>query len=123
MQNKKKYKLLIVDDEVDLCKFVQLCLDEDLFQVEYTHSGQDAFKILSHQNYDLVLSDIKMKRGDGIELLTNIRTLPAPPCVVIMTAYSEVSKEEILKTGAKAILVKPFDLDELEEALEKCFTN
>ena len=118
MDTNQKLKLLIVDDEVDLCKFIQLSLSEDEFDVSYTHCGNKAFQIINENNFDYVLSDIRMDNGDGIELLKNIQSLIHKPKVILMSAYSETKRSELQELGALAVLNKPFEIEELLNLLK-----
>lgn len=105
---------LIVDDEEDI-RFVYRSLLEDRnYDVIEAGTGEDATDLLQDIKVDLVISDIRMPRGDGAWLTKKIRDIdPVYPPVILVTGYSDVSKEQAQSEGARALLVKPFDRDEL----------
>ena len=115
-----KPRLLVVDDELTQCEMLKNILERDGYEVRTAADGQQALELLEGGNFDLVLSDQRMPRMDGLELLQRIRALPGPVPVVLMTAYGSVSTAvEAMKQGAADYLTKPFEKDELLLVLEK----
>lgn len=118
--NFKSKTLLIVDDEPELREI--LC---DEFQglgalVLTAENGRQAFEILKSQKVDVVLSDVRMPDGDGIELLDRIRSVSADtPVVAIISGFSDLSKAEIYHKGADSILSKPYDMPAIVAAVSK----
>lgn len=117
-------KLLIVEDEKIALKNLEHIMKKEGYDVTGTTSGSNALKILSAEEFDLVLTDLKMEKVDGIEVLEKAKSL-YPDCEVIMiTAYATVpSAVETMKKGAYHYIAKPFKLEEVrkvvKEALEK----
>ena len=101
--------ILIVDDEKDVCAFCERALrGYRVFQVSnYT----DALLVYERENIDLLLTDVRMPGGSGLDLLRRIKHSDPNSIVIIMTSFSE--KEIILnslKEGADDFINKPFNL-------------
>ena len=117
-------RVLIVDDEQSLVDFLSvLCTGEGL-SVSTAYSVGEARERLAESTPDLVLCDMMMPDGNGLDLLREIKATNLPTSVVLMTAYTSTkSAIEAMKLGAYDYVPKPFDVDELkvvvQRALEK----
>ncbi len=117
-------RILIVDDEEVVCRFLKRLLSGSGHQVEVSFSGQDAIARLEQDSFDLVITDLKMPGVDGIGVLRRAKELD-PFCeVMVITAYASVeSAVEVMKLGAYDYISKPFNVDRIrlivEKALEK----
>ncbi len=107
-------KLLIVENEPALLGLLGTLLKGEQHDVTQAKSGEEALVFLEKQSFDLMLSDIRMGKVDGMELLRRAReAYPAMP-VIMLTAYGTVSTAvDALKLGAFDYLTKPFKIDEL----------
>lgn len=115
--------LLIVDDEPDLRGPLVMEFESLGCKVFEAGSGHEALEIVKREKIDAVISDIRMPDGDGVELLRNIKELHhAVPVVMLITGFSDLSREEAYHLGAEAILAKPFDLDEIDRAVSRILT-
>jgi len=119
-----KSRLLMVDDEQSLLEFLHLFFVEQGYDVDCAGSVDQARLRLANQTYDLVLCDILMPDGNGLDLLKDIRERFRRTAVIMMTAYTSTkSAIEAMKLGAYTYISKPFDVDELKVvvagALEK----
>jgi heterodisulfide reductase subunit A len=113
-QERKKFRILVVDDELIVRDSLKEWLEEEGFSVDMAESGPDALKRLAEGPYHLMLTDIKMPGMDGVEVLQKAKESCPDLCVVMMTAYATVETAvEAMKTGALDYLVKPFDPDKL----------
>lgn len=122
MQNKPK--ILVVDDERITLKNLEYVLKKEGYEVITTSSGVNALKLLQEQEFDVVLTDLKMEKVDGMEILEKTKKLYPDTEVIMITAYATIpSAVETMKKGAYYYIAKPFKLDELrkvvKEALEK----
>jgi len=108
-------KILIVDDEIDVCDFVKHFFEERNFRVFTALNGSDALRIVKKDKPQLVLLDMRMKDKDGIETLKDIRTVDKKVKVVMVTAISDKDKmDEAAKLGAAKYITKPLVLEDLE---------
>jgi len=108
-------KMLIVDDEIDVCDFVKNFFEERAFRVYTALNGQEALRIVKKEKPHLILLDIKMKGMDGIETLKKIREVNKNAKVIMVTAVEDQEKmENAYKLGACEYVTKPLVLEDLE---------
>ncbi|MDF2952948.1 MAG: DNA-binding transcriptional response regulator [Thermodesulfobacterium sp.] len=118
------YKILIVEDEKVTLRNLEYILKKEGYEVIATTSGTNALKLLQENNFDLVLTDLKLEKVDGIEILEKCKKVSPDTEVIIITAYATISSAiESMKKGAFYYLPKPFKLEDVKklvkEALEK----
>jgi CheY-like chemotaxis protein/nucleotide-binding universal stress UspA family protein len=119
-EDRKKYKILIVDDELSLRDSLKEWLEEEGFTTGMAESGQQALEMLAKDKYQLMLSDIKMPGMDGVELLTRAKKEYPDLGVVMMTAYATIDTAvDAMKIGAHDYLTKPFDPESLLPKIQK----
>jgi CheY-like chemotaxis protein/tRNA A-37 threonylcarbamoyl transferase component Bud32 len=107
-------KILIVEDDRDLCEQVCLWLDSEAYEVEAVHDGLAGSTRLAQADYDLVMLDWDLPGRSGVELCRLYRQQGGMAAVLILTGKGEINeKEEGLDAGADDYLTKPFDLVEL----------
>jgi two-component system response regulator PilR (NtrC family) len=114
-------RLLIVDDEASLVDFLSLLFQGEGYDVATARSVEEARKSLERASFDLVLCDILMPDGNGLDLLREIKSNNgAGPQVIMMTAYTSTkSAIEAMKLGATDYVSKPFDVEELKIVAQK----
>jgi DNA-binding NtrC family response regulator len=117
-------KLLIVDDERVALKNLEHVMKKEGYDVVATQSGANALKILGEQSFDVVLTDLRMEKVDGTQILRKCRELYPDTEVVLITGYATLeSAVDAMKHGAFYYIAKPFKLDEVRkvvlEAVEK----
>lgn len=117
-------RLLIVEDERVALKNLEHVMKKEGYNVVATQSGQKALKILKVHEVDVVLTDLKMEKVDGLEILERSKSLYPDLEVVMITAYATVpSAVKTMRKGAYDFVAKPFKLDEVrkivKEAVEK----
>jgi len=114
------YKILVVDDESDICDFVKTFFKERGFQVFTSLSAEDAILIAKKESPDLILLDIRMKGMDGMAALSHIREFDKKAKIIMVTAMDDQEKmREAYRLGAVDYITKPLALDHLEEAVGK----
>ncbi len=107
-------RILVADDEPKLGNVVTQMLQLDGHEVLRVGGGQEALTALGSGRFDVAVTDLRMPGVDGLAVLRAARALPAPPEVILMTAYgSAESAVEAMKAGAADYLTKPFSMDEL----------
>jgi CheY-like chemotaxis protein len=109
--NPKEVTILLVDDEVDLREAVAFDFQMKGYNVVEAGNGREAFEALCKApKVDLIVSDVRMPGGDGIELLEKTKERdPKQPAVVLVTGFADISTEDAFDKGASAVLSKPFD--------------
>ena len=109
-------KILIVDDEESMVQFLSILLSKEGYEVHVARSGKDALSKADEENYDVVVTDIKMPGEiDGLGVLTGIKRIDATIPVVIRTAFaSQKSAIEALNRGAYQYLEKSAKNDEIK---------
>ncbi|MCH6563188.1 MAG: sigma-54-dependent Fis family transcriptional regulator, partial [Myxococcales bacterium] len=116
--------ILVVDDERSMQEFLEILLQREGHNVVCCGSAREALVALEHDDFDLLISDIRMPGISGLELLDRVRELSAGTLVILITAHgSTESAVEAMKHGAYDYLTKPCSVDEIrlvvEKALEK----
>ena len=119
-----KYRVLIVDDEESMRDFLSIMLHREGYQVDTAVDGAQAVMHLRDHSYDLVISDIKMPRMTGLELLAHIKERTPETVVLMVTAFSSTDEAvEAMKQGAYDYITKPFKNEEIrlivKNALER----
>lgn len=110
-------KILVVDDEKNICEEFREILEEENHQVDIALQGEEAIEKVRENDYDLVFLDVLMPRMEGREVFEAMRQI-RPVRVVIMSGYMPPYKErEILALGAVACLTKPLSLDKVRKLL------
>ncbi len=116
----EKKQVLIVDDEPNLRKILAAQLSRDGYDVLLAEDGEQGLSVLREHHIDLVVTDLKMPKVDGMTLLREaLREAPDLP-IVMITAHGTVDTAvEALKLGAFDYLTKPFDKDEVRQVVAK----
>jgi nitrogen regulation protein NR(I) len=116
----EKKQVLIVDDEPNLRKILSAQLTRDGYDVMIAEDGEQGLSMLKEHHIDMVITDLKMPKVDGMTLLKEaLREDPELP-VVMITAHGTVDTAvEALKSGAFDYLTKPFDKDEVRQIVAK----
>lgn len=111
---------LVVDDEPDLLMIISKVVRKFGFEVHTASGGTEALEVLSKHKVDIVISDVRMPDGDGIELLEKIRRKdPKIPVVFLITGFADITPDEAIKKGAQVVLPKPFSVQQLHETIGK----
>jgi two-component system, response regulator, stage 0 sporulation protein F len=114
------HKLLVVDDELDICDFVRTFFKDRGFYVFTALSGEEALSITKKDRPDVILLDIKMKGMDGLAALKHLKELDRSIKIIMVTALEDQDKmHEAYKLGACDYITKPLILDYLEQAVFK----
>ena len=113
-------KILIVDDEKPIRDSLKMVLDDEGFTTSVASDGEDALLKLQAENFDVVISDIKMPKLDGIQLLEAAAKVSPDTFFIIMTAYASVKTAiDALRNGAYDYLIKPVEFDDVILRLKK----
>lgn len=108
-------RILIVEDEVELCNTIAEGLSYSGYAVDTCYDGEEAISLAFIEEYDLIVLDLNLPGKDGLEVLKEIRSKKKELKILILSARGSVShKVEGLDLGANDYLTKPFDFEELE---------
>jgi len=120
MPEQPKAHILVVDDEPNIAEVVRSTLISSGYEVEATSKPTDAEELLDQQEFDLVLTDLKMDPVDGLEILRRTKEKDPHVPVIIVTAFATVETAiEAMKAGAFDYILKPFKLSELKIVVRK----
>jgi len=108
------YKAIVIDDEVSVCEAVKAILEGEGIEVFTTTSSLNAIELIKNNNYDFIISDLKMPEIDGLELYENIKKISPDSIFIIITAYGTIqSAVDAIKKGIYDYIPKPFTPDEV----------
>lgn len=114
--------LLIIDDEEITLENLGYFMEKEGYRVTTTSSSVKALKILEKHEFDIVLTDLKMKEVDGMGVLAKCKELYPDSEVIIITAYASLpSAIETMKLGAYYYIAKPFKMDEVKKVVKEAF--
>jgi len=101
-------KILIIDDDLDMCRLLERFLTRNNFEVKFVHNGKKGLEEITDNPPDAILCDFRLEDTDGKELLIQIKErLPTVP-VIIITGYSDIKiAVEVIKHGAYDYVTKP----------------
>ena len=114
-------RILVVDDEKEIREMLLKALTRlTEFRVELAGDGEEALKKIKQENFDLVLTDLKMPKKDGLQLVADIAKSKPEILTVVMTGHGTIdSALEAMKQGASDYLLKPLNLEEIVVRLRK----
>ncbi len=105
-------RILVADDEQNLCRILVARLTRDGYLAEAVHDGAEALDRIRRNAFDLLFLDLRMPALPGMDLLKRVREEHHPVVIVVMTAYdTPETVRAVLAGGADAYITKPFDLD------------
>ncbi len=115
-----QHRILLVDDESTHRNMLRIHLKQWGYEVAEADDGESALAFVQKESFDLVLSDVRMARMDGLTALAEIRKIQPDLPVIIMTAWSSLeSAVEALRLGAYDYIQKPIDLELLQMSLKR----
>ena len=119
---KQGLKILVVDDETVMRDMLGDILSQQGCRVELAGSADEALDLLEKDNFDILLSDVKMPKKSGFELLKDVKVKHPDMGVVTMTAYSEAfTMKDAILLGADEYITKPFKIQEISLILERVY--
>ena len=118
----KRERILVVDDEPSIRKYLQTLLEVDGYEVSTVASGKEALEIVARkEKLDFVILDVLMSEMDGLETLRQLMQLDHSLNVIMLSCLNEVGTVvQAIREGAQDYLTKPFEKAELDAALLKC---
>ncbi len=123
MNNKR---VLIIDDEEEMRAALSFALKRCGCKTDVAPDGESGLRCFEkeRETYDLVITDVKMPRMSGLDVLKEIREIPSSVPVILITAYSDVNTAvDAMKCGAADFLLKPFSAETLQEVVGRVFSR
>ena len=114
---------LLIDDEAELLDAFAFAMRLAGFRVRVALNGADAFELMREEPPHVVISDVRMPGGSGIELFARVQaSFSSPPPFVIATGFADLTLERAYADGIEAVLIKPFELTELQATVRRVTT-
>ncbi len=111
-------RILIIDDEIILCKYLVDLLRRTAHEVQFTHTLTDGIKILSQDRFDVVILDVGLPDGNGLGSLMQMKEAPSSPEIIIITGAADLADAEVaIKNGAWDYIQKPFSASQIKDCL------
>ncbi|RXK19225.1 response regulator transcription factor [Macrococcus sp. DPC7161] len=107
------HHILIIEDEQNLARFIQLELMHEKYEVSISHDGEEGLEMALNQHYDCILLDLMLPKLNGLEVCRRIRKEKQTPIIMITAKGDTIDKVIGLDYGADDYIVKPFAIEEL----------
>lgn len=122
---KEQTKILVVDDERDILEALKTHLELQDFQVKTAETAKKALELIQSDRFHIVLTDINMPVMDGLELLEAIKAVRGETMVIMITAYTSITKVLMSRVhGAVDYILKPFrDITEIDQVIERAMSH
>jgi two-component system, NtrC family, response regulator HydG len=118
-----KKKILIIDDDLDMCALLSRFLYKKGFEPEVAHNGSKGLARFNEESFDIVLCDFRLGDKDGKDVLLKIKEIKPETIVIIITGYSDIKTAvDVIKMGAFDYITKPLIPDEVINVIEKALT-
>ena len=119
MSGKERQAILVVDDERSMREFLEILLKKEGYKVSLAASGEKACQILEKRKFDLLITDIKMKDVDGLEVLRKAKEISPESVVVMISAFATAETAvEAMKEGAYDYIPKPFKIIDFKRIIK-----
>ena len=122
MEDTKKHRVLIIEDEKNLARFVDLELQHEGYETAICHDGRKGLETALNQEWDVILLDLMLPELNGLEVCRRIRPIKDTPIIIMTARDSVIDRVSGLDQGADDYIVKPFAIEELLARLVKSMT-
>ncbi len=120
----EKARILVVDDEESMCQVLDIMLSREGYQVTVAQSGREAIEILEGEKFDLLLSDMKLGDMTGLEVFRTAKKKDPNALMIMISAFASAETAvEAMNLGAYDYVPKPFDNEELRQAVAKALKH
>ncbi|MBS4455884.1 response regulator transcription factor [Tuanshanicoccus lijuaniae] len=121
MNEKKNYRVLIIEDEKNLARFVDLELQHEGYETHICNDGRSGLEAALNQDWDVILLDLMLPELNGLEVCRRIRPIKDTPIIIMTARDSVMDRVSGLDQGADDYIVKPFAIEELLARLRALF--
>ena len=124
MQEPRKRTVLIVDDDEDMRSALQHIFKSRGYHIILASDGQEAYELTLKTPLDAIITDVRMPKMNGVELLRRVKNkLPDLPVIFLITGFTDVSESEALRLGAAGFVEKPFNVERIVRQLEEAIAR
>ncbi|WP_177765704.1 sigma-54-dependent transcriptional regulator [Flavobacterium sp. I3-2] len=118
------YKILVIDDDVSFCSMIKTFLNKKGFETSGVFSFLEAEQLIKKQNFDLVLTDVRLPDSDGVKILQFVKDINPEIQVILMTGYADIKTAvNAMKLGAFDYVSKPINSDEILHTINQALIN
>ena len=121
-KTKRAKKMLVVEDQGEMCLILELILSERKFELDYVNNLLDADEYLEKNKPSVIILDNKLPDGFGVDFITYVKK-KYPKIKIIMISGFGTARDVALENGADYFLEKPFSLENVNEAIDKVLDN
>lgn len=121
MTRKKEHRVLIIEDEKNLARFVELELQHEGYETQVKHDGRSGLEAALEEDWDVILLDLMLPELNGLEVCRRIRPIKNTPIIMMTARDSVIDRVSGLDQGADDYIVKPFAIEELLARLRALF--
>lgn len=119
LSGKERYNILVVDDEKSMRDFLELMLYKEGYHVSLASDGQEALDVIDKEDFDLIITDIRMRNINGIDVLKRAKDKNPNIPVIMISAYATAETAvEAMKEGAYDYIPKPFRIGEFKKIIK-----
>jgi len=114
-------RILVVDDEKIICELIERTLKRNNYDIEIARNGKTAIEKTKESVFDILITDVRMPKINGMEVLREIKKVNPFIEVIVITGYPTVELAvEAIKIGAYDFITKPFDINKVQLMVNKC---
>lgn len=122
--NKSAQKILIIDDDVDICILLDRFLRKNGYEVTAAHKGNSAIELIQKEKFDLIMCDFRLGDLDGVQILTEIKRIHPETAFIMITGYSDIKVAvKVIKLGAYDYVTKPLLPEEILLTIRKALDS
>jgi two-component system response regulator HydG len=115
--------VLVVDDDIAVCRIVQRMLSDEQYKVQTSHSVAEALDAIEQKNFDVYVMDYKLPDGSGLDVAERIRSKPGVPPIILISGYDPSAVAlRAQKLGISDFLEKPFSRQKICNAVRKAIS-
>jgi ATP-dependent Lon protease len=120
----RKYRILVVDDEKMTRKNLEHVFTKDGYLVDTAADGAEALEMIARENFDVIVTDLKMERVDGMTVLEQAKAKDPSIAVIVITGYASVTTAiDAIKKGSHHFIAKPLRLDEIRSVIQSALAK
>jgi len=117
-------KVLVIDDDIDICALLNRFLSKNNYDVKVAHKGSTSLALIEKDFFDLVLCDFRLPDMDGLEITQQIKKISPATKIIIITGYSDVKVAvNVIKRGAYEYVTKPIHPEEILVTLKEALND